>query len=317
MSEHDPAAGYGAAGPGHGQHGYGHGHEHGHGREHEHEHGHGHGHEHGQDHDGGRPRYLRVFKRLQRDRLVVLEHGMNTSPLVDLYELGSFTVASSADDTTESATVQFYLYHTTDRRARIHPQGGGTQEFRLEDEAVSRIPFEAALRAHGVPCDDDRHLGDAVVEFWKAFFSPPSDPFDETSYANSRWLDTNVGDRRTVGELKRGGGWDDLWLLFRPRKSVNWPAAGSGGTGEPGLMLLLDAVDTYSRGDHARALQMALDVRRRLAEGGNTAARLTASGQELPSPPGVAVVQLGLNTLGLRLLPGGPEEVPVMVLLRA
>ncbi|HYH80820.1 MAG TPA: hypothetical protein VEX86_13555 [Longimicrobium sp.] len=272
MSDYDHAAGYGAAaGQGHGQHGHGH--------EHEHEHGHEH----------GRPRYLRVFKRLQRDRLVLLEHGMNTFPLVDLYELGSFTVASSADDTTESARVQFYLYHTTDRRARIHPAGGGFQEFKLEDEAASRIPFEAALRAHGVPCDDDRHLGDAVVEFWKAFFSPPSDPFDETSYANSRWLDTNVGDRRTVGELKRGGGWDDLWLLFRPRKSVNWPVAGA----------------------ERVFVEVAQQVR---TEQG---IRLAATGQDLPSPPGVAVVQLGLNTLGLRLLPGGPEEVPVMVLLRA
>jgi hypothetical protein len=294
MSDYDASAGYGAAaGSGHGRHG--------HGQENEH------GHEH------GRPRYLRVFKRLQRDRLVLLEHGMNTLPLVDLYELESFAVASSADDSTEPASVQFYLYHTTDRRARIHLAGEGMQEFKLDDEAASRIPFEAALRAHGVPCDDDRHLGDAVVEFWKAFFSPPSDPFDETSYANSRWLDTNVGDRRTVGELKRGGGWDDLWLLFRPRKVVNWLAAGSGGTGEPGLMMLLDAVDTYARGDHPRAMEMALAVRKRLAESG----RVIAAGDGQAAPPGVAVVQLGLNTLGLRLLPGGPEEVPMMVLLRA
>lgn len=296
MSEFEAPGGHGAAG---GQ-GYGEEREHG-------------------DLEGRRRRYLRVFKRLEPGRTATVEHGMGTFPLVDVYQLASFPVISSADDATERTRVQFYLYHTSDRRARVrNPDGTRGDEAVVDDPPATRISFESALRAYGVPCDDDRHLGDAVVEFWKALFAPPSDPFDETGYASSPWLDRNIGDRRSVGELKRGGEWDDLWLLLRPRKTINWPPAANAVTGDP---VLRRALESFILGNR----QQALDLLRTPSE-----APPVRGGS--PAPPGVVVTHLGPRTVGLELQTAGPElqtaglelrkdgpadEVPVMVLLRS
>jgi hypothetical protein len=240
---------------------------------------------------------------------------MGAFPLVDLYELAPFRVIASADETAEGAYARFYLYHTTDRRARArNPDGSAGAVATLDESAATRIPFEAALRAHGVRCDDDRHLGDAVVEFWKAFFAPPSDPFDETDFANSPWLDRSVGDRRSIGELKRGGEWDDLWLYFRPRKTVGW------GTAAPALVrplpekaagLLDDARGRLREGLVMEAVPLVIDAMElsRRSEAGLVSL--------VVPPPTVEVAQLGPRVVGLTRLDDGPAEVPMMVLLRA
>lgn len=211
MSDFDASAG--SAGPGH---------EHGHGHEHEHGDEHGHGHE--------RPRYLRVFKRLATGQQATIRHGLDAFPLVDVYQLQPFEVVSSADEASERASAVFYLYHTSDRSARVKTGSGALERVTLEDtdDEALRIPFADALRMHGVPYDDDRHLGDVVGGFWDALFAPPNDPFGEEFYANSPWLDRNVGDRRSIGSLKSGHEWNDLWLHVRPRKLLGPEAVPSG-----------------------------------------------------------------------------------------
>src|SRR5687768_10253991 len=93
-------------------------------------HGHGHAHdaasaqELGATHDhphGGRG-VVRIFKRLRAGRVVAVEHGLHTLPIVDVYRLDYFPVVSAADEQTLETWVNFYLYHTSDRS--VHRPSG-------------------------------------------------------------------------------------------------------------------------------------------------------------------------------------------------
>jgi hypothetical protein len=275
---------------------------------------------------------LRTFKRLSRGKLATVEHGFGRMPLVDVYELAWFPVVSSADEMNEPVPVQFYVYHTTDRSARVKAADGTVRRITVEDpdDPPARIPFARALEIAGVGYGDDSTVGDTVTDFWSRFFSPPSDTFDETSYGNSPWIDVNVGDRRTVGDLKNGGGWDDLWLTFRPRKTINGsaaaaPAASAGGGGGPvfsgdSSKLLEEARGELKEGLVMEAVQRIITVLEMAVKGGGGgggggAAEPGTTGSA-GAPPGVEVVQLGLDAVGLRLMDGGPDEVAVMVLFR-
>lgn len=253
----------------------------------------------------GAGKYLRVFKELRRDSVAVVRHGLRTQPLVDVYALDPFTAAVSADATVQAAPVHFYLYHRRD--GTVGRDGHSIVVDDLRDPSF-RIPFEAALREVGIRPDDDRHLGDLVVEFWKAFFDKPNDPFGEESYANSPWLDQDVGDRRSVAALRRGGDWDDLWLMYRPRKTINGSAAGGGMSHE-----WIEVFYMIAKGATEEAARYA----EKLIRGGASGDKETQDAAHGPAaPPGVEVLQLGLETVGLRLLEGGPDRVAVMVLLR-
>ena len=251
---------------------------------------------------GGRRRYLRVFKHLRRGELATIEHGMGTQPLVDVYELERFQAAVSADEMVEPMDVHFYLYHHEDATVRVKGDGG-LRSITVDPRGGPsfRIPLREALREAGVEVNAGTHLGDIAVEFWKAFFSPPSDPFDEESYANSRWFDRDVGDRRSLEKVQTGGGWDDLWLMYRPRKSLS-SAAGAGISRE-----WVEVFRLIANGDPRSAAGLA----EKLIIGGGE--RGGAAG----APPGVEVTHLGQGTVGLRLLDGGPDRVAVMALLRA
>lgn len=274
---------------------------------------------------------LRAFKRLRRGEMATVEHGFGSMPVVDVYELAWFPVVSSADEMTEPVPVQFYVYHTTDRSARVKNADGEIQRITVEDpdDPPARIPFARALEIAGVGYDDDTTLGDTVTDFWTRFFAPPSDPFDETSFGNSPWIDVNVGDRRTVGGLKTGGGWDDLWLTFRARKTV-YGAAGDGGTGGGGgggggsvfpgdsRKLLEEARGLMGQGLVMEAVPRIITVLEMAVKAGGGAAESGGTGGTGDgAPPGVEVVQLGLDAVGLRLMDGGPDEAAVMVLLRS
>jgi hypothetical protein len=288
---------------------------------------------------------LRVFKRLRRNEMATIKHDLHTFPSVDVYELTYFEAVTSADEITGPSGVQFLVYHTSDRSARFRDAEGNVA--RISVEAPNEpwyIPFEEALRMAGVEYSDDTTLGDVVTDFWSALFSPPSDMFDEVAWGVSPWLERNVGDRRTVGELRpnRGGEWDDLRFRFRPRKTLNWPTVTFGGGGPILTVDEVGVIKEFITTHHQEAQNIVLAARatdpQNLIERTHHlvlrhqrdeeellsmfVARLggEAGGQSATAvpgaPPGVEVLQLDLTTVGLRLLDGGPDEVGVMVLVR-
>jgi hypothetical protein len=93
--------------------------------------------------------YRRVFKRLHvssapRVEYSEIRHELRAYPLVDVYQLDYFPVMCRADDASSLAWVNFYLYHTSERRIG-RPQPVEIQPSR---GPVFRIPFPEALAEH-------------------------------------------------------------------------------------------------------------------------------------------------------------------------
>jgi hypothetical protein len=274
---------------------------------------------------GGR-RPLRLFKRLRAGEVHTVDHGLGCFPVTDVYALAWFPVVSSADDATSSAWVNFYALHGTDRSVRFEGAPGGRLTLATPDPRKSGLRLMPLLDELGVEYDDETHLGSVISGLWSALFAAPSDGFDETAYAISPWITRCCGDRRSMGELRSGGHLDDLWLYFRPLKTINYPRANE--WLDPRILL----VEGYYRMDQLdpalHILNEMLAERRKQGPAGRSGL-----------PAQVEVAHADYDTLTLRLLPpydglyaGNPQtgepavppeapiardEVNVMLLLHA
>ncbi|MEZ5401871.1 MAG: hypothetical protein R2729_19510 [Bryobacteraceae bacterium] len=177
--------------------------------------------------------YMRVFKKLQPSvgtqlKISYIEHELKDYPVTDVYQLTPFAVICSEDDIKERRQVLFYLYHSSEKKIRTKVADGAIVEADIEPagELIFKIPFSKMLELYNVPYDDESSLGDLETEFWEAFYTAPNDEFDDGEDCHSPWFDRCCGDRRTVGELKRRGDWDELWFQTRPIKTVNPELAG-------------------------------------------------------------------------------------------
>jgi hypothetical protein len=164
-----------------------------------------------------------LFKRLVKDKEKVIKHDLDAPPLVDVCQLDYFKVVCSADEQKHIAWVNFYLYHTSEKKIRF-TEGSTRETIEIELSPPYRIPFNELLSLLKVKYTDSTSLDDLDSEFWKALFADPNDQFDETQFCRSPWFDKCCGDQRTVGDLKSRGDWNDLWFQMRPRKTINYPA---------------------------------------------------------------------------------------------
>lgn len=237
----------------------------------------------------GRGRPLRVFKRLRAGQVETVEHGLGAFPATDVYALAWFPVVSSADEMTDRAWVNFYALHGADRSVRF--AGDGTR-FTLEtpDPRRSGLPLMPLLDELGVRYHDDTHLGSVMTDLWAALFAPPGDRFDETAYDTSPWITRRCGDRRSMGELRQAGDLDDLWLYFRPRKTINYPRANE--WLDPRILQVLGLYHVGNFPQGIAILNQMVEERRK---------------QGAPGPGGapaqVEVAHADYDTLTLRLLP--------------
>lgn len=168
--------------------------------------------------------YLKIFKQLKVGEESVIEHGLKTCPLVDVYQLDYFEVVCAHDEEEPyKHWVTFYLYHTSEKKIRYKENGTTTVEIELMDSHPYKIPFKDMLEHYNVKYTDDSSLGDLETEFWKAFFVEPNDYFDPEQYCHSAWFERCCREERTVKSLKDRGDWDDLWFQMRPRKTINYP----------------------------------------------------------------------------------------------
>jgi hypothetical protein len=157
----------------------------------------------------------------------LIQHNLGSFPLVDLYELNYFPAICSRGDKTEDLIAEwvlFYLYHADEKRVRIpgSPPAGGAID--IETEPKFRILWWTLIEQFKeqklLDYTDDTTLDDLEVDFWKAMFkSPPNDDtFDPDSYCHSLWFEKCCGEKRTVGDLKKHGDLDDIWLKLKPQK---------------------------------------------------------------------------------------------------
>lgn len=172
--------------------------------------------------------YMQLFKKLQVGKAAVIEHNLKNSPLVDLYQLDYFQVVASEDDYKYLTWVNFFLYHSSEQRIRFVPEGQNTPPISVEIEPAGgtpyRVGFAELLVRYGVKYTENSSLSELENELWKAIFASPNDRFDDQQHAHSPWFDRCCREDRSVKSVRQKGDWDDLWVKYVPRKTVNyWP----------------------------------------------------------------------------------------------
>ncbi|HEY6188617.1 MAG TPA: hypothetical protein VIW80_13250 [Pyrinomonadaceae bacterium] len=166
--------------------------------------------------------YRSYFKRLTPNVEKIIEHNLGSFPLVDIYGLRPFTSVCSEDDLTiKNPKTFFYLYQDEEKTVRVKPEGGGASEsVKIErlDGPNFHIAFGDLLTLYEVKYDNNTSLDDLESDFWDKFLA---DEFGDDDYCISPWFMRCCGERRTVGQLKATGEWDNLLLKVQPEKSVN------------------------------------------------------------------------------------------------
>jgi hypothetical protein len=148
-------------------------------------------------------RYIKQFTPDVNEALIV--HELKRYPLVDVYELRP---PVTKGDKFLACKILFFNGHAD------------TDDFGLRvtvyrDRALRGIPFEHLAQEIGLQYTDDSYIADVVDDFWTQFLL---DPNDEIEHCQTPWIDDCCERNRTVGELKRGGDWDDLFIALDPHK---------------------------------------------------------------------------------------------------
>lgn len=174
--------------------------------------------------------YRMIFKRLKPGEEKYIKSNpeeIKGFPLVDVYQLDYFNVVCGAprDQDQSDGKVNMFLFQSGEKKFKAVDKNNKTPfEIQRTDGTPSfKIPFQSMLDLFGVPYSDSQNLGDLVDDFWAAVFKDPNDEFDQDQYCNSPWFEQCCGEKRTVGQLKSGGDWPNLYFQMRPRKTVNFP----------------------------------------------------------------------------------------------
>lgn len=228
----------------------------------------------------GHSGYRRVFKRLRVGEQGIIKHELGVFPLVDVYRLEYFPVVARYDDEKQERWVNMFLFHTSDQRIS-KPSPVLIQESRGPN---FRIPLETVLHEYGVQYTDDASVGDLITELWKAIFSDPNDRFDENQFAHSAWFERCCSDDRSVGDLKRAGSWNDLFLKVKPRKTINYPAID---------WAWLQQAQAETR-DNPKAVERIPKPR--------------ADFRGSPAPADIEVAHFDLQTVGIRMIGADPQN---------
>lgn len=177
----------------------------------------------------GRTGYQQLFKVLKGDEITVVEHNLGTAPLVDLYQLEYFEVATREDEETRASFATFYLCQAEERRVRV-PNAAGTGrrvvDIQPPDGPDLGIPWSEMLTRYGVTYTDTSSLDDLETEFWQAFFADPNDRFNDDQYSHSPWFERCCKEHQSVKRLRDNGDWDDVLFVMHPRKTVNLEVTG-------------------------------------------------------------------------------------------
>lgn len=176
--------------------------------------------------------YQIIFKRLTKDDPErIVEHKLKACPLVDVYQLDYFKVVCSKDEQKSIEWVNFYLYHSTEKKIKFAGPPAETVVIESSDgkNHPYKIPFSDMLYRYDVQYTDNSSLADVLNEFWKKFFSDPNDEFDPDQYCHSPWFDRCCCvEEMSIGDIKKKQEWDDLWFQMRPKKTINYPLTTAG-----------------------------------------------------------------------------------------
>jgi hypothetical protein len=172
--------------------------------------------------------YMQVFLNLAVGQDRVVQHNLQTFPLVDLYQLGYFPMVCAKGERAEDVLGEWgmlYVHHEEEKRLRLP---GNTTPIDIETTTGPnfRVPWMSLIDQFKeqklLDYTDDTTLDELEVSFWQAMFhSPPNDAFDPDTYCHSPWFEKCCGEKRSVGELRKRGDLPRIYLKMKPEKTVN------------------------------------------------------------------------------------------------
>lgn len=170
--------------------------------------------------------YQMIFNRLRQNQEKIIKHGLETFPLVDVYQLAYFKVICSKEDDKTEAWVNFYVYNDiNEKRLKAINPPPSTIEIESTDprQIPYKIPLVDMLTRYNVKYSDDKSVEEVLGDLWNAIFTAPNnDQFDDGQYCHSPWFDRCCRDEITVGTVKKNGEWDHLFFQMRPQKTINY-----------------------------------------------------------------------------------------------
>lgn len=178
--------------------------------------------------------YRRYFKQLNRKVVggdgtqsiepAVIKHHLCRYPLVEVYDLAPLFSISPDPDTDQQKklglpdnwkSIKFLVYYAS-KRDPI----SDLLFTESDDRYYWGDPIQLLLEQFGVKPAMSQAFDDLLNDLWGKMFDPGNeqDEFDRDSFGNSpytqNWIDKN---NMSVGDLVKGGQWDNLRLAIRPR----------------------------------------------------------------------------------------------------
>ncbi len=151
-------------------------------------------------------RYIKQFKHDPPYDKIMIKHNLGRYPLVTAARLVPVTTAAGYED-----CKLFFYYGNTD----ADHFGLWAQAYR--DRLPLGLPIGPLLTELAVVYNDNTSIRDLVNDLGDAL---AKDPNDRVKFCHSPWIDECCERNRTVGDLRRNGQFDDLYLAIRSRQCV-------------------------------------------------------------------------------------------------
>lgn len=160
------------------------------------------------DHEGAAVyrRYIKQFRHDPPYDKIMIKHGLGRYPLVVASRLLPVTTAAGYED-----CKLFFYYGNAD----ADQFGLWARAYR--DQVPLGLPIDPLLTELAVAYTDQTSIQDLVNDLGDAL---AKDPNDRVKFCHSPWIDECCERNRTVGDLRRNGQFDDLYLAIRPRQCV-------------------------------------------------------------------------------------------------
>jgi hypothetical protein len=172
--------------------------------------------------------YMQVFCNLALHTDKIIKHNLCAYPITDVYQLDYFQVVCAKGDNAADARaeyVQFFLYHGDEQRLRLANTTVDIETTKPKYRILWKTLIDQLVDQKLLTYTDDTTLDDLDTDFWRAMFHDPNDEFDPDAYCHSPWFEKCCGEKRSVGDLKKHGDFDDIYLKVMPRKTINFPIA--------------------------------------------------------------------------------------------
>lgn len=186
--------------------------------------------------------YRSYFRRINNKEDTVIEHKLLDYPVVDVYELEPIGDAICSEDgelsqadTPVESKILFYLHHASEWSVskKLSDGTAASRPIKMTLDPNFSIPFSEMLTHYGITPAGEETLDALETRFWQAFFAQNGEafsPINDEATCHSPWFDRCCGDRRTYDQLTKAGEWDKLLFHVKPRKTINYQAAATGGT---------------------------------------------------------------------------------------